>query len=319
MITPSFWHHSDSKIAKALSPLGALYGAISACLARRNTPEKLSVPVICIGNLVVGGAGKTPAAMLLGQALIAQGKRVHFVSRGYRGSLRGPVLVKGHSFQEVGDEPLMLAKIAPTWVAKDRSVGALAAVQAGAEIIILDDGHQNFTIHKDCSLVVIDTDYQFGNGRLFPAGPLRESPAQGLARAQGLILVGEKEFPLVSSLPFVRLRFKPCKEDLETFQSKTLLPFAGIGRPQKFFKMLEDYALAYDLKVLKGINFPDHYTYSEKDLENLQQKAKREGAMLVTTEKDWMRLSHKKGIFMVRLSPDIIEGSWDHIWKGLEF
>lgn len=319
MIPPSFWHDVDSKIAKALSPLGTLYGSISSFLARKKASQKLSVPVICIGNLVLGGAGKTPVAMMLGQELLARGKRVHFVSRGYGGRLKGPVLVRDHSFQEVGDEPLMLAKIAPTWVAKDRRAGGLAAVQAGAEIIILDDGHQNFTIYKDCALVVIDTDYQFGNGKLFPAGPLRESPAGGLARAQGLVLVGGKELSFAASLPFIRLKFDPCEKDLETLRSRTLLPFAGIGRPQKFFRMLEDYASAYDFKILKGIAFPDHYVYSKKDLETLREKGKREGVTLVTTEKDFIRLSLKEGIYPIRLSPKIIEGSWDRIWKGVKF
>ena len=324
MMTPSFWHDPQSKMARVFAPLGMFYGYASRLWSQRQTLEKLDIPVICVGNLVSGGAGKTPVAMMIARELLARGKKVHFLSRGYGGYLKGPVRVDHHSFQEVGDEPLILAKIAPVWVAKDRRAGGRAAVQAGADIIILDDGHQNFSLHKDFSLVVIDTDYKFGNGRLFPAGPLREPISRGLGRAQGLVLVGEGEIPVNVFLPFVRVRFDPCTRDLEALRSRTLIPFAGIGRPQKFFRMLETYAIIYGFKILESVAFPDHYAYSQKDMEKLRDKAKRAGAILVTTEKDFMRLSlregiYREGIYKVDLAPEIVEGSWDDLWKGTQF
>jgi tetraacyldisaccharide 4'-kinase len=320
MRAPSFWHDSDSKLAQMLSPFGNTYGYISSWWRKHQKPKKLNIPVICVGNLVVGGEGKTPVAIMLAQALLArkEKKRVHFLSRGYKGSLKGPVLVGDHTFHQVGDEPLMLAKVAPTWVAKDRREGGIAAVEGGAEILILDDGHQSFTLHKDLSLVVIDTDYQFGNRKLFPAGPLREPLQEGLARAQGIVLIGDKKFSFNSPLPAIRVRFTHCEEDLKLLRGKRVLPFAGIGRPEKFFHSLSQSASFYQFDLLKGIPFADHHPYTADEIETLHHQAKEEKAMLVTTEKDLTRIQDKEEIHVVRLVPVVIEGSWETFWEGLD-
>src|SRR5215467_2330961 len=196
MRPPDFWNQTDllSRLSVAvLAPAGQLYGASVAWRARFASPLRTKAKVVCVGNLTAGGTGKTPVAITIATELRASGFNVWCLSRGYGGRLRGPVVVDiaHHSASETGDEPLLLARAAPTVVSRDRRAGALLAQQRGAEIIVMDDGHQNFDLAKDLSLVVVDARTPFGNGRMLPAGPLREPVEQGLGRADAVVLVGD--------------------------------------------------------------------------------------------------------------------------------
>jgi tetraacyldisaccharide 4'-kinase len=245
--------------------------------------------VLSIGNLVAGGAGKTPVAIALAQRLAGRGRAPHLLSRGYGGRARGPLRVDAarHTAAEVGDEPLLLAAAAPTWVARDRAAGARAAIAAGARMLLLDDGHQNRALAKDLALVVVDGAQAFGNRRLLPAGPLRESVAEGLARADAVVLLGEDRSglgaELAETLPLLSARLEP---EASAVHGKAVVAFAGIGRPQKFFATLEGLAC----EVLGRHAFADHHAYREHEILLLLDKASKLDAALVTTAKDRVRL-----------------------------
>lgn len=274
--TPAFWAQRGP-LSTALLPVSALYGAGAALRRAWAAPQAAGVPVICVGNLVAGGAGKTPVALLLAEML---GAGAWFLSRGYGGVLSGPVRVElsRHSAADVGDEPLLLAACAPTVVARDRLEGARFAVRQGAELLIMDDGFQNPRLRKDLSLLVVDGEYGFGNGRLLPAGPLREPVAPGLARADGVIVIGGE-----CMLPGA-LRARLVPEQAEGLRGKRVLGFAGIGRPEKFHRTLE----ALGCALAGFVPFADHHAYSEADMQRLHRTAPE--AQLVTTAKDAVRL-----------------------------
>jgi len=297
MRTPEFWRKGTrSPLPVLLAPLGALYALAGRWRRRRTTPWPASRPVICVGNLVAGGSGKTPAALAIARHLREAGCAVHFLSRGYGGRLKGPVRVDParHGAADVGDEPLLLAAAAPTWVSADRPAGARAAIAAGARILVMDDGHQNPTLHKDLSLVVIDTEYGVGNGRVIPAGPLREPVAEGMKRADAVISVGpvagETETDRVRTTatgkPLLRARLAPGPE-VYTFADQGVVAFAGIGRPEKFFDTLRQ-AGAH---LLAAHGFADHHAYRAEEIMGLVEEAAAHGAKLVTTEKDAVRLA----------------------------
>lgn len=291
--TPDFWGKKPGLIADLLRPLGAVWdtaGRLHRALAR---PYQAPVPVVCIGNLVVGGAGKTPVALSFGKWLMARGIAVHAVVRGYGGRLVGPCRVDTaqHDAREVGDEALLLAACMPSWVARDRAAGAAAAVAAGAKAILLDDGFQNPSIGKTLSVVVVDSGYGFGNGRVMPAGPLREDRRRGLARADAVVLLtvaGEQSLISMAefdqSRPIIPAALTPI--DGERFAGQRLFAFAGIGRPARFFAALR--GLGAELVAERA--FPDHYAFSEHDLAELCDSARRAKARLVTTAKDFARL-----------------------------
>jgi len=289
MQAPEFWRHGGWQ-AWALTPAACGFAAAGRLRRALAKPIKAPVPVVCVGNLVAGGAGKTPVTLELARLLATEGRRPHILTRGYGGSLAGPVRVDPtiHDFRAVGDEPLLLAEAAPTWVSRDRPAGAAAAA-AGAELILMDDGLQNPSLHQDLALMVVDAGYGFGNGRVIPAGPLRETRAQGLARAQAVVLIGEDRnrlgAELAHHLPVAHARLVP-DGNFEGWAGRRVLAFAGIGRPQKFFDSLT--ALGADL--VAGIGFPDHHPYRSQDLAGLLAEAERAGAAAVTTAKDWVRL-----------------------------
>lgn len=294
MRAPAFWSRPPGLEAALLAPFGHLWGRVTAARALR-PGTRVGVPVICVGNLTAGGTGKTPAVLALARRLAARGVRVAIVSRGHGGRARGPVRVDParHGAGEVGDEPLLLADAAPTYVARDRLAGCRQAVAEGAGAILLDDGFQNPAVAKDLAIVVIDAAAGFGNGRCIPAGPLREPVAGGLARAGIVLLVGPPADRAAFRAGEARLAGRPVVEaeirpvDTGTdWQGRRVLAFAGIGRPEKFFATLR--ALGADLVAAHG--FPDHAPYPRAMLERLSRDAAAARAMLVTTDKDAVRL-----------------------------
>ncbi|WP_308915835.1 tetraacyldisaccharide 4'-kinase [Jannaschia sp. LMIT008] len=290
MHAPRFWGDPPGLRAALLSPLGALYARTTARRVAR-PGLRLDVPVICVGNVHAGGTGKTPTVMAVVERLLARGLTPGVVSRGHGGRLGGPVRVDPaiHDADAVGDEPLLLAAIAPVWVAKDRAAGGRAARAAGADVIVLDDGHQNPALTKDLSLVVIDAEVGFGNGRVLPAGPLREPAAVGLARADLTVTLGPPGAQDVLALPVDRPRLRGRLAPLATGMPWAGLPvfaFAGIGRPAKFFDTLQ--ALGADLRGTVAL--ADHQPLTRPLLHRLGEQAAKLGAQPVTTEKDAVRL-----------------------------
>lgn len=290
MRPPEFWTRDDGR-ARLLEPLGRAYGLAGRWRRRLTRPFRAPVPVVCVGNLTVGGSGKTPTVLAIAKRLLERGVRVHVLTRGYGGRVRGPLMVDPaqHDARGVGDEALLLAEVAPTWVARERRAGALAAAQAGAELILMDDGFQNPTIRQDVGLLVIDGEAAFGNGRVLPAGPLREPVADGLARASAAVIVGpdphDLDQALPEALPRLRAEIRPAA-NAGRWSGLQVVAFAGIGRPEKFFQTLA--ALGADVVVRR--TFPDHHAYRREELEALMRLSKEHGATLITTAKDWVRL-----------------------------
>lgn len=283
MRAPDFWTQ-DGAAARMLTPLGWLYGASVAWKARQALPSRVAAQVICVGNLTAGGSGKTPVAIAIATALPE--KKIFFLTRGYGGREKGPRRVRlDDSAETVGDEALLLARIAPTIAARDRRAGAQMAIAEGAQIIIMDDGHQNFSLTKDLSLVVIDGETGFGSGRIIPAGPLRESVAQGLARADAVVVMGPGEPHLDGfSKPVLRAHLAAQGAHLT---GKRVYGFAGIGRPEKFLASLREAGAT----IAGSKFFGDHHVYNALELVALKTQALAANALLVTTEKDYARLT----------------------------
>lgn len=293
MHAPDFWSRKGL-LPLLLSPLAAAYSLGGALRMHLTQPYRAPIPVVCIGNLVVGGAGKTPVALAVIARLKAAGLQVHALTRGYGGREVGPTSVSlaRHNSADVGDEALLLAQQTTTWVSRDRPAGARAAAEAGAQIIVMDDGFQNPTLHKDLSLLVIDGGFGFGNGSILPAGPLREPAARGLARAQGVVLLGEPSQEFITTLT-QDLSCTPMQAKLMPrasaagLPSERVLAFAGIGRPEKFYATLRDLSL----EIAETRDFPDHHPYTDSEIGALLERADALNAIPITTEKDAVRLS----------------------------
>jgi tetraacyldisaccharide 4'-kinase len=289
MRAPEFWDAPPGLAAALLAPLGAAWNGAAALRRALARPYRAPIPVVCVGNLVAGGSGKTPVVLSLLAFLADHHIAAHAVTRGHGGSLAGPLRVDPtrHNALTVGDEALLLAHAAPCWIARDRASGCRAAAAAGAGIIVLDDGFQNPGVAKDLSLVVIDAEYGFGNGRVIPAGPLREPVEMGLVRADAIVLIGDGEPPEAvrrSPLPLLRARFEPVNP--ARFRDTRVTAFAGIGRPAKFFASLWQAGA----QVVTTHPYPDHHHFTPTELAGLRRVAARAGTRLVTTAKDWVRL-----------------------------
>ena len=306
MRAPGFWYGQDGEEtlkrdlwSKVLSPLGRLYAWGGRMRTQRTEAFEAPVPVICVGNLTAGGTGKTPLTMTIAKELIGQGERPVILTRGYGGQEEGPIHVKKgeHTAKHVGDEALLLARTAPTVVSRNRAKGAELAIQDGkASVILMDDGFQNPGLKKDFCIVVVDSETGFGNGRVIPAGPLREPIEEGLARAHAIVMMGnvmaaqdsDRLALTKARAPLFNARLEP-KPAQEVYRQK-VFAFAGIGHPQKFFNTAK--ALGY--RLLETKSFPDHHPYTDEELKDLTARAHTLGATLLTTEKDLIRIDRDK-------------------------
>ncbi|HYJ58528.1 MAG TPA: tetraacyldisaccharide 4'-kinase [Methyloceanibacter sp.] len=290
---PFWWYRKQGALASALAPLGRLYGNAAEARFAGTDPYRSRLPVICIGNFTSGGGGKTPTAIAVAALLTEMGRKPAFLTRGYGGKSEGPVLVsKNQSAEIVGDEPLLLAEVAPTMVSADRAAGAKAIEASEADVIVMDDGFQNPGLAKDLSLVVVDAGSGIGNGLVMPAGPLRAPLEAQMARADALVVIGDGQKAerlsdafAAQAKPVLKARMVP-RQDKRWLGVLPVIGFAGIARPEKFFATLRDNGA----RLIDARAYPDHYRYSERQARSLLKEATDYNAMLVTTEKDWVRL-----------------------------
>ena len=299
MHEPAFWYRPSSWMSQLLMPLGALYGAVAGRRLQRRGFDA-GIPVLCVGNYHVGGAGKTPAVLALAKMLRDLGETPVVLSRGYGGRLRGPIKVdpKRHVAADVGDEPLMMACTVPVVVARDRVDGVALARSQGASVILMDDGFQNPAIAKDASLIVIDAERGLGNAFVFPAGPLRAPLPAQFERTDALIVIGDGTAagPVAAAIaaqgrPVLSARLRANEASVASLRGKRVLAFAGIGDPARFFRTLR----ASGIDVAQQRSFADHHPFTPSEIEALIAVAKRDALMLVTTEKDLARLRTGEG------------------------
>jgi tetraacyldisaccharide 4'-kinase len=299
MRAPRFWWQpSRSLQASLLRPAGIIYTSIAAQRMRRQG-ERADLPVICIGNFTVGGAGKTPTALAVARILDAAGESPAFLSRGYGGRLRGPVQVRmKHTAFDVGDEPILLSGMARTIVSRDRPAGARLSHEVGATVVIMDDGLQNPSLIKDCAIAVVDGTTGIGNGLPLPAGPLRAPMNVQWPAVDAVLIIGSgepgreiaEEAERLGKRVF-RARLEPEMDAARSLEGKKVLAFAGIGRPAKFFDTLR----ACGARVEAVHSFPDHHRYKAAELAALRQEAETRGLQAVTTEKDFTRIAAVEG------------------------
>ena len=315
---PKFWYNKkDTLYSNILYPLSLVF-RFGTRLRNWASIKKLSpIPTICIGNIVVGGAGKTPVSMKICKMLTKAGYKPHFISKGYAGTIKESTLVETwHSPKSVGDESLLLSEIASTWIGINRIQSANLAKKNGADCLILDDGFQNPSIDKDFSIIVVDGEQEFGNKRVLPAGPLRESIRRGLSRTNIVVVIGKinktLKMLIPSTIPVFRAKFE-IKKDNEIFKGKKVTAFAGIAYPSKFFKTLE----VQGAKIIKEVSYPDHYIYNENDLLHLAEIANKTKSILVTTKKDFVRIPKTYRPLINTLDGEIIFEKEDIITEQL--
>lgn len=317
MKAPSFWYRPAGTLAAMLSPLGDIYAAATRRRLATRPAYRPKVPVVCIGNVTAGGSGKTPLALALAKMLIELGRNPAFVSRGYGGKLKGPVKVDParHTAADVGDEPLLLARQAPVWIARDRAAAARQAEQESS-ILILDDGLQNPSIAKDFSILVIDGETGIGNGLCIPAGPLREPLSNALKRAQAMVIIGKQDKQNLAAqavCPVFRADFTPTNLD-KLPRDRPFLAFAGIGRPEKFYATCREAGL----HLAATRDFPDHHAFRQSDLDALAEESRRLGATLLTTEKDRARLPRNFAQSVHALRVDLVLDNRDEVSATLK-
>ena len=295
MKAPAFWWREPGVASALLAPVAAIWGMVAARrMARAGT--RAARPVVCVGNVTVGGSGKTPTCLKLASLLRELGLQPVFLTRGYGGSLAGPVVVDParHDSAQVGDEALLLARSGPTIVARDRPSGAALAVEIGADVVVMDDGLQNPSLVKDVALAVFDGAVGIGNGRVLPAGPLRAPMEAQWARIDAVLVIGPgapgermADAARGRGLRVLSGRLAPSGDAAEALAGRRVLAFAGIGRPAKFFATCR--SLGLEVAVERA--FPDHHPYSPGEIAALLDEAEANGLVPVTTEKDAVRLA----------------------------
>jgi len=322
MRPPLFWYQKPGLKSALLAPLAAIYARTTASRVAQKPQFRPDVPVICVGNINAGGTGKTPTVIALVQHLQRLGKTPHILSRGFGGSEKSPLQVREDmAAARVGDEPLLLAAFAATWIGADRTQTAKLAIAAGADVLIMDDGFQNPGLAKDISLIVVDAARGFGNGRVLPAGPLREPIQAGLARADAVITIGhgraqtrfDQTWARELSIPRVSGHLAPLPTGID-WQGLRTLAFAGIGNPAKFFETLT----AEGAEIIRAVALEDHQPLSLTLLQRLQSEARLRGAQLVTTEKDAVRLPKSMRVEVLTLPVRLQLADWAEIDRLLD-
>ena len=288
---PKFWYQKkDTIYSRFLYPFSLLFRLATKIRSIANKTSRVPLPVICVGNIVVGGAGKTPVSLKIGKILLEAGYSPHFISKGYAGIVKNSTLVESwHSPKSVGDESLLLSEVAPTWVGVNRKNSINLAYKKNANCVIMDDGFQNPTIYKDFSIVVINAFQEFGNKRVIPAGPLRESIKRGLSRTNLVIVIGNVTNYLKNiipeNIPIIQAKFNINNKN-KIFKGQKITAFAGIAYPEKFFTSLREQGA----KIVKEVIYPDHHIFTENDLLNLAEIANKTQSILVSTQKDFVRI-----------------------------
>lgn len=309
MLAPPHWASRSMIMSWILLPISWLYRVLILLRIAFVSPKQISVPLICVGNNTVGGAGKTPTTIALCEWLKKMGKTPHVISRGYKGQYNRPMLRVDpniHTAVEVGDEPLLIARHAPCWVAKRRIYAANAAIEAGADIIIMDDGLQNPSLVKDCTIMVVDGSFGFGNRFMLPAGPCREPVSLSIRKSEIVLIIGAETNSSIRRVlgnkhPIFNAILTPSKD--VNLVGKSVHPFAGIAHPDKFF----DTVTALGGKITLESRFADHHYYTQQDLDRLEREASAHNAQLVTTEKDYVRLpeSFKEQVIPIPVTLDL--------------
>ncbi|MCU4179119.1 tetraacyldisaccharide 4'-kinase [Bosea sp. BH3] len=290
-----WWQEKPTFAARLLQPLGFLYGQITLRRMRRSGAA-IGLPVLCVGNFIAGGAGKTPTAIALARMLERRGEKPFVLMRGYGGRLSGPVEVDPdrHDAAAVGDEPMLMARHLRTVIARDRVAGAKLARGLGATVIVMDDGLQNPSLAKRLKLAVVDGLGGVGNGLCVPAGPLRAPLAGQLAETDAVIVIGRGKAGAevaaaakAQGKPVVTARLQPERSAAERLAGQKVLALSGIGRPEKFAATLREIGAA----IVSERAFGDHHAYSAADVAAVITEASQQKALVATTEKDWTKLA----------------------------
>ncbi len=295
MKTPKFWYSDNSVIKYVLYPLSLLWLIGSHFRKSCIKPRKFSVPIICVGNVIAGGSGKTPVTMQLAKLFKEKKYTVHIIKKQYKSKNKLTVMPVDTKTDPniAGDEPLLLSKITSTWVTKDRRSGISKAINEGASLIILDDGLQDYSIKKDYSILTVNQKQQFGNKQIIPAGPLREKIKSGIKKVDSIFFIGKKKSLdkeiINSKKPTIFVKMSYNKNILKNIKNKEVLAFTGIAHPENFFNSIDDLGL----NIVKKIQFSDHYMYKQKDFENIISLSKNLKLTALTTEKDFVKVPDK--------------------------
>lgn len=309
--SPKFWNDENSSLVKILDPISKLYSFISNVRLNSVTPVKAEVPVVCIGNVVLGGAGKTPTVELVCHLLREKFQNPHILTAGYGGYLKNVVRVDPnlHSYLQVGDEALLSATVASTWVGRNRVNSGKAAVACGADVLVMDDGFQNNSIEKDLKILVVDSRQAFGNGHLFPAGALRELPSTGINKSDMVLIIGEKNEALEEKIKAIKPLIPIFRAKLEVTEpiavaNNRVVGFCGLGYPLKFKKTL----LECGYELIDFVSFADHHPYTITEIQKLIAGAKSVDATLITTKKDFVKIpavfKNEISVIEIKLVPE---------------
>ena len=309
MKTPKFWYSKNSIISILLRPISFLW-VLGSILSKKKSYNFNNIKIIKVGNVVAGGSGKTPTVISIVKKLANSKYQVHIISRGYKGSIKKSTLVNTdiHSYKEVGDESIILSKIAPTWIGNNRIESIKNAQKMGAKIVILDDGIQDTSIKGDLNLLVFNGLQGLGNGKIIPAGPLREKLSDSIKKCHLSIIIDEDINNIANKLnnllPIIKAKINIESEYLNNFKNKNVVAFCGLGFPEKFFKTIKE--IGCNIRYKKS--FPDHYQYKEKDLKELIDIAIKYNSLLITTEKDHIKIlkKYRNRIYYFPITVDFI-------------